>query len=121
MRSTLPIAAALAMAGCTTLTGPARGPTAGIGETAAIGALRVRPIEVVEDSRCPANAKCVWAGRFVLRAEVSRPRFRQVRTLTLGEAQEVAGGKLTLVSVAPEKLAGPQPPSSPPRFTFSVD
>jgi hypothetical protein len=55
---------------------------AGIGETADLGGgLTIRPLEVIEDSRCPANVACVWAGRLRLRAEVSG----EVRELTLDE------------------------------------
>ena len=120
MKRTLPFFAALALAGCATVPS-ASGPTAGIGGVASVGTLRIRPLEIVEDSRCPANAQCVWAGRLVLRAELSQRRFRQVRNLVLGEAQPVPGGTLTLVRVEPDKLAGPQPPAAPPRFTFSAD
>ena len=37
---------------------------AALNQTADLGGgLRVRPLEVLEDSRCPQNARCVWAGR----------------------------------------------------------
>ena len=120
MKATLPLLAAFALASCASI-GTNLGPTARIGEAAAVGGFRIRPLEIVEDSRCPANAQCVWAGRLQLRAEVSQARFRQVRTLTLGQPQDVPGGKLTLLSVEPEKLAGPQPPEAPPRFTFAFE
>ena len=120
MKRTLPLFAALALAACATLPA-ATGPTATIGEIATVDGFRVRPIEVVEDSRCPTNVACVWAGRLILRAEVSKRGFRQTRNLILGEAQEVPGGQLTLVSAEPGKLAGEQPPPPPTRFTFKFD
>lgn len=99
--------AALALAACAQTPGPAPAPqselarqiladnarldnelrgegvvAAGIGETANLGGgLTVRPLDVIEDSRCPANVTCVWAGRLRLRAQVSGV----VRDLTLGE------------------------------------
>jgi hypothetical protein len=120
MKRAFPLVAALALAACATLPA-ATGPSATIGEIAGVGTFRVRPIEVVEDSRCPINARCVWAGRLILRAEVSKRGFRQVRNLVLGEAQDVPGGKLTLESAEPGKLAGEQPPPPPTRFTFKYD
>lgn len=120
MKRILPLVAALALAACATLPA-ATGPVATIGETATVGGLRVRPVEVVEDSRCPTNVTCVWAGRLILRAEVAKRGFRQTRNLILGEAQEVPGGKLTLVSAEPGRLAGEQPAPPPTRFTFKFD
>ncbi|HEX9950379.1 MAG TPA: hypothetical protein VGB53_01305 [Rubricoccaceae bacterium] len=34
-----------------------------LGETAQVGAVPVRFVSVVEDSRCPPDVSCVWAGR----------------------------------------------------------
>jgi hypothetical protein len=66
-----------------------------IGETADLGSgLTVRPIAVVEDSRCPNNVQCIWAGRLRLLADVSG---REVE-LTLGEAGPVM---LAVVSPGP--------------------
>jgi hypothetical protein len=45
-----------------------------LGETAMVSPARVTPIEVLEDSRCPAGVQCVWAGRVRIAARVSRPR-----------------------------------------------
>lgn len=51
----------------------------GIGQTADLGnGLRVRPLEVVEDSRCPQNARCVWAGRLRVRVNVEGVGEREV-------------------------------------------
>lgn len=44
----------------------------GLNETADLGGgLTVTPLDVLEDSRCPANVDCVWAGQVRLRANVS--------------------------------------------------
>ncbi|PZO55160.1 MAG: hypothetical protein DCF16_03825 [Alphaproteobacteria bacterium] len=45
---------------------------AGLNETANLGGgLTVTPLEVLEDSRCPANVDCVWAGQVRLRVNIS--------------------------------------------------
>lgn len=75
---------------------------AGLGETANLGGgLSVRPLEVIEDSRCPRNVQCVWAGRLRLRAEVSGA----VRELTLGEPLETRGGVLLFAIASPNAWA----------------
>lgn len=71
---------------------------AGIGETANLGnGLTVRPLEVVEDSRCAANVTCVWAGRLRLRANVSGVE----RELTLGETLQTPQGAVIFAVARP--------------------
>lgn len=86
-----------------------------------LNGLTIRPIVVVEDSRCPINARCVWAGRLILTIEIGQPgRARARINLTLGQPQPVAGATLTLVAAEPGKLAGAEgnPPAS--QFTFEL-
>lgn len=71
---------------------------AGIGQTADLGGgLTVRPLEVIEDSRCAANVQCVWAGRLRLRASVSGVE----RELTLGETVQTPQGALVFAIAKP--------------------
>ncbi len=134
MKRALLLAAPLALAACASyLPGPAYPPppppvvwgiataTIGIGGQAMLNGLRLRPLAVVEDSRCPINARCVWAGRLILQVEVDQPGSPPLRTnMILGQPLIVAGGKLALVSAEPPKLAGAQgnPPAS--QFTFEL-
>ena len=70
------------------------------------GPVKVRADRLIEDSRCPMNARCVWAGRVIVAATVrDRGRTRTVR-LTLGEPADVLGRRLTLAAVSPERVAG---------------
>ena len=109
---------AFALAGCATVPPVEAGPTAGLGETAWANGLHVRPIAIVEDSRCPINAVCVWAGRLVVRSEVRGGAWRQTRDLELGNAQHIADGTLTLVAAEPPKQAGVETDPRAYRFTF---
>ena len=71
---------------------------AAIGESANLGGgLVVRPLEVIEDSRCPGNVQCIWAGRLRLRANVSGSDV----DLTLGEPAQTAHGSVLLAVVSP--------------------
>lgn len=97
--------AALALAGCTATTAnpqPPSGP-ARLGQTVFVDGPRVTPIKVIEDSRCPMNARCVWAGRVVLRVKVEGGAWKRTIDLTMGQPVQVADGGLTLVSVTPDK------------------
>lgn len=80
------------------LEGPAR-----LGQTVYVDGPRVTPLRVIEDSRCPMNARCIWAGRVVLRARVQGGAWQREIDLTLGQSTQVADGALTLVSVTPDR------------------
>jgi len=79
--------------------------------------LRVRPLEVLEDSRCPQNARCVWAGRLRLRVAVEGVGEREV---ILDEAATVTPrGSFALVAVSPGPWTDWPPGRQPPyRFGF---
>jgi hypothetical protein len=72
--------------------------SAGLNETADLGGgLTVRPLEVKEDSRCAGNVTCVWAGRLVIRANVSGAE----RELTLGQPLETPQGTVIFAVARP--------------------
>lgn len=91
---------------------------AAINQTADLGqGLRVRPLEVLEDSRCPQNARCVWAGRLRLRVTIEGVGEREV---TLDEvATQTPRGAFALVAVSPGPWTDWPEGSRPPyRFGF---
>ncbi len=94
------------------------GPTVPLGEIANLDGFTVRPLELVEDSRCPASVQCVWAGRVRIRAEIIGDG---VRELTLGEPAAVDGGILTLVDVRPGKRTPEAIPRRAYQFTFRFE
>ena len=67
--------------------------------------ITVEPLRVIEDSRCPQDVTCVWAGRFVLSARVRDHGRMQTVRLTLGQPTLLRRGRLTLDQVAPERSA----------------
>jgi len=112
------ILASLALAACATIPPANAGPTAGIGQLAFTNGIRVRPLQVLEDSRCPANVQCVWAGRLVVRSDVMGGSWHRTLDLELGKGQQVADGTLTLVDARPPKQAGAEIDPRAYRFTF---
>ena len=109
---------ALALAGCATMPPSPAGPTAGLGQTASGNGLMVRPIKVVEDSRCPAAVNCVWAGRLTVRARMNGPGWTQIRDFELGVPQAVDQHRVTLIAAEPQKQAGAAIDPRAYRFTF---
>ena len=101
-------------------TGPvhAQGPV-GFGQAVQVGNVVITPIELIEDSRCPINARCVWAGRLVIDARVDGPGWRETVPLELGKPRNVRGFTITLTSGEPGKLTEAETPKSAYRFDFN--
>jgi hypothetical protein len=89
-----------------------------IGETADLGGgLRVRPTEVVEDSRCPQNARCVWAGRLRVRVAVEGVGEREV--ILEEAATETPNGAFAMIAATPGPWTDWPADAKPPyRFGF---
>ncbi len=127
MKQALILAAALALSACATtpVTMPIIDPQirsdglASFGQPTRVGALVVTPLVLVEDSRCPINVRCVWAGRLVLKARIDGSGWRETVDLTLGQPYATHGTGLALVSTEPDKLAGATP--SPPASLFGFE
>lgn len=85
-----------------------------------VGDMVVTPKKLVEDSRCPMNARCVWAGRVVVTARIVGPGFSDTADLTLGEPFGTNGKMLALVSVRPEKTTQAEIGPRDYRFAFEA-
>lgn len=93
----------------------------GLGEKLRLGSIRIRPLSVVEDSRCPVEVKCGRPNRIVVRTEVRGPTSTKTRNFELGETREVEGaGGLMLAAVSPSPLADATIPSAAYRFTYQI-
>lgn len=92
--------------------------TIAVGGQAYLNGISIEPRGVVEDSRCPADVRCVWAGRLILEVLVGLPGQAPVlRQLTLGQPVAMpTGGMLTLAAAFPPRLAAGGPPAT--HFTF---
>ena len=119
MRMFLVPVALIVLSSCvTTAQADVDGSDVRLGQTAYVGGPRVRPLAVLEDSRCPANAQCVWAGRVRLKMLWVRSTGDQEFELTLGEPKPLADGSITLISVVPEKTMQTQNVPAAYRFSF---
>ena len=116
------LAAPLALAACaTTPAEPQDGiARAGLGERVYVDGPYVTPLAVLEDSRCPMNARCVWAGRTRLSVRIDLGSGSETREIATDAPIQVADGQLALVEVQPDRMAGDQPASPKPyRFGFT--
>ena len=91
-----------------------------VGETKEINGLRITLNEIVEDSRCPSDVQCIWAGRLV--ANVTLKSDTKEQTLDLASDAAPKAFDTFLVSIAgisPEKLVSA--PSTSYKITFKVE
>ncbi|MER3632590.1 MAG: hypothetical protein C4325_10860 [Blastocatellia bacterium] len=67
--------------------------------------LKVKFLAVVEDSRCPEGANCIWAGAVTVKLQVmlpgKEPKTVELSTLQGREMFEYEGVSIKLVSVSP--------------------
>ena len=78
---------------------------AALGQRVAVDGPQVTPLELLEDSRCPANVTCVWAGQVRIRTVVHVGTSDSVRELISGKPEQVADGTLELVEIRPVKTS----------------
>lgn len=65
--------------------------------------LIVTPLRLIEDSRCPADAQCVWQGRVRLETQLHGIGWRQTVELQLDQPYTVRGQTVRLAAVEPQK------------------
>lgn len=90
----------------------------GLGQRVYVDGPVVTPLQVLEDSRCPANVMCVWAGQVRLKVRVATGRKSREMILINNQPVQVADGQLTLTGVTPDKVVGSPGMPPPYRFTF---
>lgn len=99
-----------------------QGSAVALGQAVQVGRVVATPMEVVEDSRCPINARCIWPGRLVVKTRIDGPGWRDTADLTLGEPWSTHDVVVALVSgePAPEAGAGKETLPADYRFTYEA-
>ena len=114
-------ASPLALAACATTAEAPPAPQdgiarAGLNERVYVDGPYVTPLEVLEDSRCPMNARCVWAGRTRISIRIDLSSRSETREIATDAPIQVADGQLSLVEVQPDLMAGEA--VDPERYRF---
>lgn len=89
----------------------------GVGQEARLGVLRLMFTGVTEDSRCPSDVVCVWAGNAAVEIDVSLgmgPSVRYVLNTTVDpRSADVGGYRITLLDLRPYPVSTSRiPPAS---------
>jgi hypothetical protein len=119
----LSLTIAWALSACVSTPPPSRdGQDVALGQTAYVDGPLVRPVSVLEDSRCPSDVQCVWAGRVRVQMQWLRPNGDQQEfDLNLSEPHSLADGQITLTAVRPVKQSKTAIAASDYRFTFRFE
>jgi len=96
-------------------------PSAAIGETVMVDGPQLTVVELLEDSRCPADVQCIHAGRVRVRVALHLGAGDRMLDLTLGEPVQVADGALELVAVQPGRMTAEAIAPAAYRFSFRFD
>ena len=96
--------------------------TTGLAQPAYIQGHRLRVLEVLEDSRCPTDVRCVHAGFFRARVEIRSPTGEREAVMELGQGIALDDARsLAICRVAPDRLrSGALPPRRGYRITFCM-
>ena len=94
--------------------------TAGIQEKITMQGISVTPLEVIEDSRCPVDVTCVWAGTVRVRVKLEAAGAREEVVLPFGDPVSFADAQVELKSVSPVSYLQKQILPEEYRFEFIV-
>jgi hypothetical protein len=110
MKRMLVLAASL-LAGCATTPVPASDgiARARLNQRVYVDGPYVTPLQIVEDSRCPADVQCVSAGRTRVAVRIDLGSRSEYRVLCSDAPLQVADGQLALIEVTPAAAAGTRP------------
>lgn len=88
-------------------------------EVSALG-VRITPLKVLEDSRCPTDVQCIWAGTVRVQARLISGLGEAIQEFKLGEPITTEAEKITLEHVLPNPTAGVKIKDSEYLFHFEV-
>jgi len=77
-----------------------------IGNAIVLKGVSIKFLEVVEDSRCPEGVECIWAGRVIVKAEVTANGNTMERLLIFGEVRRGEVKNTNLYSSADFSING---------------
>ncbi|MBY0376899.1 hypothetical protein K2P96_02915 [Patescibacteria group bacterium] len=94
--------------------------TAGLNQGILNNGIHLTPLEVVSDSRCPTDVKCIWAGTVTLRTLLENGADSSTVNLGLGTPFSFSGKSVTLTKVTPDKQSQKTISQSQYKFEFEV-
>lgn len=95
--------------------------TLALGQAASfVDGVSIRPMRILEDSRCPAGVQCIQAGTVKLSFNAVVNGKSMTETISIDQSVQVDGDTVVLDTVAPQKTKNGFPAPSEYNFTFTV-
>lgn len=97
--------------------------TLSLNETGSLYGVRITPLTVIEDSRCPQDVACIQAGQVRIQADLIDGMGTSTTEFTLGAKEPVSSevALFWLTAVVPQKISTTQTEDAQYRFTFTVE
>ncbi|MES3005558.1 MAG: IPT/TIG domain-containing protein [Patescibacteria group bacterium] len=73
-----------------------------------VSTLQITALKIVEDSRCPTNVTCIWAGRVVVQTKLKSGVNQATINLVNDEEFVLDGYKVKIIEVTPAKTSSGQ-------------
>lgn len=83
--------------------------------------VRLMPLAVLADNRCPGNVQCIQAGTVSVRVRITSGLGTATPTFTLDNPVTTEAETITLVSVLPSPMAGVRIQESGYTFQFKIE
>lgn len=93
---------------------------AALNQTVRGGGVSITPLEVLEDSRCPADVVCVWMGQVRLKAKLSTGLGEAEQIFISGQTITSEAEEIILSRVLPTAYSSQEIKPSDYRFQFTV-
>lgn len=94
--------------------------SAKLNQSASALGLKILPLELLEDSRCPVDVQCIQAGTVRIRANVTSAGNETSMMLQLGKSVTTKTEEIMLIDVQPTKLSTQTTPANQYMFIFSI-
>lgn len=96
--------------------------TLGIGQKGTVGAVSITLNAFVQDSRCPADVRCIQAGAVNVNVTLSDETQSETKNFPSDEVPYLFDGyKISIISVAPPRYSGREIPFNEYYITFHIE
>jgi hypothetical protein len=91
-----------------------------LGQEVTVNGLRIKAVAVYEDSRCPSDVQCIWAGKVRVGLNIFLPSGWQGMELEVGQEKYIRDRSVTLDEVSPYPISTKKIADNEYRFKITV-
>jgi hypothetical protein len=95
--------------------------TAVLDQTVTAGAIKITPLTIIEDSRCPSDVVCIQAGTVRVLTRLAMGANTTEQTVKLGEGVSFGGYTISLTNALPVKISTHTVDASEYQLMFKVE